>query len=353
MKKILSLLLGGVMLVSSIPVAFATNTYDSSNPESLGTQVSYVGNGAEAYTVTVPALMKPGDSANVNLQGTWSSDRVISVTADDTVKLYNQINNSDYKELTIHFEGFKQAGDNTQARSYDKTIRLDQMPSDALFGTWSGTFYYNVSIDELALADRYWTYGLNNGGMLDVTLNGNKIEAKMTDAFFEQEGITPEEFAEIVSQSTVQGQLLSGETGVESALVNVSYDGNTNTFSCDLIGAGWYIFVMNEESAANVLVFEKPTPPMLVYEKRYNLTYVEEGRDPADFADYIIFHEDGTATSVFGERVEVSTYGVFEEQVLDCNLFMFDGIDASIDTTNNTISVQGLFTSNWATYTLE
>lgn len=141
MKKILSLTLAALMVVSMVPTAFAADY-------TAGTKVEYVAADQTAYTITVPALLNPGQSGDVTLSGTWASDHTVKVTADKTVELVNSINNSDKKVLNISFAGIEKAGDNTQSRTYTEAVSVAEMPSDALFGTWSGKFNYNVELDD-------------------------------------------------------------------------------------------------------------------------------------------------------------------------------------------------------------
>ena len=153
-SKILSLLLVVAMLMSISVAAFATNTYDQDYTGDMGTNVSYVGGGAEGYTVTVPATLAPGSSGTVTVDGTWASNRVLNVTADDKVILTNSIDNSLTKELIVTFGGISKAGSNTVAiKNTDEgafsTVSVSEI-SNALFGTWSGTFYYNVSMQDSA-----------------------------------------------------------------------------------------------------------------------------------------------------------------------------------------------------------
>ena len=154
MKKILSLLLVGIMVVSMVPTAFATTDYSN------GTQVEYDaaeddtigdinGDGqpdnTEYYTVTVPALMAPGASGNVTAKGTWASNRKLIVTADEDVTLVNNISNGDEKVLDVTFPGIELAGSNISAVTDTKEVSIAGI-DNALFGTWSGTFYYNVEM---------------------------------------------------------------------------------------------------------------------------------------------------------------------------------------------------------------
>ena len=147
------------MVVSMVPTAFATTNYtngtdveyDAANDDTIG---DINGDGqpdnTEYYTVTVPALMAPGASGNVVAQGTWASNRKLVVTADDDVTLTNSINAADQKVLDVTFPGIELAGSNTTAVSDTKAVSVAGI-DNALFGTWSGTFYYNVDmVDNVA-----------------------------------------------------------------------------------------------------------------------------------------------------------------------------------------------------------
>ena len=140
MKKIISLALVACMLLSIIPMASATRDYTQ------GTQVVYTSSGTESYTITVPALLAPGGDGTVTLSGTWAENRVVTVTAESTVTLVNSINSADEKVLNIIFPTMAKDGNNEEAKTYTQPISVAAMPADALFGTWSGTFYYNVSV---------------------------------------------------------------------------------------------------------------------------------------------------------------------------------------------------------------
>ena len=161
MKKILSLLLVGIMVVSMVPTAFATTNYtngtdveyDAANDDTIG---DINGDGqpdnTEYYTVTVPALMAPGASGNVVAQGTWASNRKLTVTADDDVTLTNSINAADQKVLDVTFPGIELAGSNTAAVTDTKAVSVAGI-DNALFGTWSGTFYYDVEMVDVAAVE--------------------------------------------------------------------------------------------------------------------------------------------------------------------------------------------------------
>ena len=114
-----------------------------------GTQVIYTANNSESWTVTVPAQLAPGSSGDVVAQGTWGSDRKLVVTADETVTLANSINANDTKTLDIGFAGIELAGSNTAAVSATEAVGVADI-ENALFGTWSGTFYYDVEMKDVA-----------------------------------------------------------------------------------------------------------------------------------------------------------------------------------------------------------
>lgn len=131
LKQFLSTALALVMVFSlSIPV-FAAD---------YSTAVSYDGTGTERYVLTVPSQLKPGASGNVTLSGTWASNRHIAVTADKTVAMTGSLGGSETLDIT--FAGIDLAGDNEAAVSETKSVSVADL--DALFGTWTGTFYYNV-----------------------------------------------------------------------------------------------------------------------------------------------------------------------------------------------------------------
>ena len=154
MKKTLSLMLAIMMLVSTIPVAYATT--DVTN----GTQVEYdaaddttIGDNnndgspdnVEYYTVTVPAVLAPGGAGDVIAQGTWASNRKLNVTADTTVTLTNTINSADEKVLDVTFNGITLIGSNTAAVSATEVVSVGNIEA-ALFGTWAGVFEYQVEM---------------------------------------------------------------------------------------------------------------------------------------------------------------------------------------------------------------
>ena len=156
MKRFFPLMLAGVMAITSLPVAFATNIYNSNSPETdVGTQVVYKGNGTENYTITVPAQLNPGTGGNVTLTGTWASDRVVKVTAEKTVLMTSSLLSSDQQSLNVYFSDIVQEGNNVESITRTERVAVEAMPSNIMFGKWSGTFYYNVSVDDVDVGIRW------------------------------------------------------------------------------------------------------------------------------------------------------------------------------------------------------
>lgn len=152
MKKTLSLLLVLAMVFSLSMNVFATTDYTNGTQVSFNGEADNDGDGnpdaSEAYTVTVPAVMAPGDTATVIAEGTWASNRQLVVTADDTVTLTNSINSADQKVLDVTFAGIVKAGSNTAAVSDSAELSIANI-ENALFGTWSGLIEYDVEMQNI------------------------------------------------------------------------------------------------------------------------------------------------------------------------------------------------------------
>lgn len=168
MKKILSLALAALMVTSVLPVAYAADVdYQE------GTEVEYVSaddttigdsnsdgspDNKEYYTVTVPALLAPGDTGYVVAKGTWASNRKLVVgLKENSVTLANSINAADTKTLALTFANIELVGSNTAPVS---NVVAETAPNgtaisvaaieDALFGTWEGVFEYTVAMQDVA-----------------------------------------------------------------------------------------------------------------------------------------------------------------------------------------------------------
>lgn len=162
MKKVLSLVLAAIMLLSMVPTAFAAETADYTN----GTTVVYTAAASEAYTITVPAQLAPGGSGTVTLSGTWPSNTTVTVTADENVVLTNSISGANTKVLDVTFAGISEAGSNTEKQTFTETVSVEAI-TNALFGTWDGHFYYNVD----------WTKEIEVEGLGSITVqNPNGAE---------------------------------------------------------------------------------------------------------------------------------------------------------------------------------
>ena len=147
MKRLLSLSLATIMCFSSIPAAHAMlNQTDYA----AGTQVEYTATNNESYTITVPAHLQPGQTGTVTLEGSWAQNRVITVTADKTVTLTNNLKGSDSKTLDVYFDGIAAQGNNMSTQTFTKSVSVETIDK-ALFGTWSGKFNYNVAASDAAV----------------------------------------------------------------------------------------------------------------------------------------------------------------------------------------------------------
>ena len=227
MKKILSLGLAVTMAMAAMPAAYAADY-------TAGTQVEYIAD-ADAnreYTITVPALLNPGQSGAVTLKGKWASNETVKVTADATVELTNSINSNDKKVLNIGFNGIEKAGDNTVERTYTENVSVAAMPADALFGTWSGKFNYNVEFDDgiaptvmfydvkyMATAedDNTWLMFKDNGEIWTggpTKPEGLNIGTYTTKAQALQNPIYPGDFSEDGYQFIIRGTSLDGKVYV-------------------------------------------------------------------------------------------------------------------------------------------
>lgn len=142
------------------------------------TEVVYEGQGTAQYTITVPALLAPGGSGDVVASGTWASNCKVKVTADTEVVLTNSINANDQKVLDVTFAGINLAGSNTEAVTDTKVVSVADI-DNALFGTWSGKFNYNVEFVEL----------------IKFTVS-SRWDSNDKNDFIAEEGMTWAEFAE-------------------------------------------------------------------------------------------------------------------------------------------------------------
>ena len=156
-RKIASLVLALVMVFAFCISVFAgdtSNTITEQTTDGKGTSVvTYTGNAQQSYTVTVPATINvkaEGDAASdtVSVSGEWASNFHLKVTCDDTVTLTNNLDQTT-KNLIVRFAGIDKSGDNTKTVTDSKTITVDNI-TGALFGTWTGTLNYTVTLAKVA-----------------------------------------------------------------------------------------------------------------------------------------------------------------------------------------------------------
>lgn len=140
MKKILSLALAAMMVVSVLPVAYAADTVGVSE----GTVVEVVGTKASAYEVAVPAKMNPGQTGTVSVSGNWGAAETLTVTAPDTVEL---VNGDRSMEVGVTFAGITKAGHDVDAVSASADVAIDAVDTSTFFGTWTGLIEYTVEFD--------------------------------------------------------------------------------------------------------------------------------------------------------------------------------------------------------------
>ena len=192
MKRIVSLLLAGVMMVSAVPVTYAADTQDYS----MGTKVTFTAANNENYTITVPAALNPGQSGTVTLDGYWPDSKTVTVTAEKTVTLKNSIKAADTKTLNVTFLGISEAGSNTSKQTFTEPVSVEGI-SNALFGTWSGKFNYNVDSveEEVPPAENYiGTVSADN----TITLSGVESAGTYTLRYANANGAL-ENYADICS----------------------------------------------------------------------------------------------------------------------------------------------------------
>lgn len=146
MKRILSILMAALLLVSAIPAAYAAEgEHDYSN----GTQITLVGtqeNQGAQWTVTVPAKMQPGQTGTVKAEGTWAADQFINVHAPQTVTLTYGAQSMDVAVTFGADCGFAKIGSNTDEVTYSTEIKVAE--ANRLFGTWEGIIEYEVKLIE-------------------------------------------------------------------------------------------------------------------------------------------------------------------------------------------------------------
>lgn len=137
LRSILSL---AMVFCMSIPVfaEYSTSVVYDADAESGVT---------ENWELTVPAEMAPGATAQVTATGNWASNRKLTVSSPASVAMTNSLGSGN-KTLAITFDGIDQVGSNTEDMSISEDITVANI-TNALFGTWSGTFDYTVAMSDV------------------------------------------------------------------------------------------------------------------------------------------------------------------------------------------------------------
>lgn len=300
MKKTISLFLTFLLMFSICPMSFAAGHE---------TLVSYDTQGVSEYLLTVPATLAPGSSSTVKLDGSWPSNETINVTADSTVSLTNSIDSST-KVLDISFNGISQAGDNTKSISVSETISIDTI-ENALFGVWSGEFYYNVSVKDSSCPLQFGrTYGIadsetQSGMFFLFNEDGSGMMASI-------------ENGEVSSQALPIGSFLFEGTEIYSA-----DEGDIS----DTDGDG-YILAATVSSSGDEVYFEDG-PTLYLIENESNINYGNLYSATSDgITVNIVFYENGSLL--------VSGGGYYLGSYMNTSI----GILAEINSTMSLIEVQ-------------
>ena len=180
-KKFFGIAFASVLTFLSIPLIFATNT----NNYNQGTEVVYQSTLSEEWTITVPAKLSPNQSGTVTLQGYWPSNRTIHVSAPDTVTLTNNLLSSNKKDLPITFTAISATGNNNRPQTFTSEVAVGAI-TNALFGKWSGTFYYNVNVTTANTTFTYFFPDAIHSQLFTVALSEDSITIEPSDLFYEE-----------------------------------------------------------------------------------------------------------------------------------------------------------------------
>ena len=231
MKKII--LIMGLIVISFFGyISFASGDYSN------GTLVEYVGTGSESYSVVVPAKLAPGDEGVVELYGTWGSNHAINVTSDESVDLVNSLNSNDKRTLDVFFDGISAFGDDSKEQFFDNDILVDEMPSDVLFGTWSGKFNYYVEMkDKITFQCNAYYYNVPEGMTF-----ADYVDSEYNDGY----DIDGNETSRFMIEEDSNGDLyVTLEPGGMAALYYLDAENNYKVLTPDVvITEGFHCFVI-------------------------------------------------------------------------------------------------------------
>lgn len=148
MKKLISMIVVCTLVLGLGVPALASG---------YSTTASYVGTAAEEITITVPAsLIAGGDAGYVTVSGAWPANKVVSISAPSLVTLTNSLTTAE-ANAAIDFDGIALGGSDTGTVSTSEEISVatpipkgvENVMENAvvMFGAWTGTFNYMVSVD--------------------------------------------------------------------------------------------------------------------------------------------------------------------------------------------------------------
>lgn len=170
MKKILSLALAALMMVSVLPVAYAADV-----DYQTGTNVKVVGDGGEYY-VTVPASLEPGQTGTVTAYGKWASSETVKVWTNETVEVTHS-ETGEKTTVNVAFDGIESLGNDLEDMEVTADISIDK--GEIRFGEWTGVIEYNVEFDD-GIADPVMFYGVKYHST-DSSINQRMNFAKNTE----------------------------------------------------------------------------------------------------------------------------------------------------------------------------
>lgn len=296
MKKILSLALAVLMLVSALPVAYAA---EGETSHENGTQITYIGSQEEAaggsgavWTVTVPAKMQPGQTGTVTAQGTWATDQFINVHAPETVTLTYGAQSMDVDISWANEScGFSKIGSNTETVTHSVDITVAE--ASRLFGEWTGLIEYTVALIE-------------NG---DVNRDGMITEDDVTR--IQQHMLTdPEKHVDL----STEGQLYADING----------DGNLN-----ILDVVFLRLAVDSKCSPNAV---NAVQPVTIVSYSYNgaiVPYIDEvWTDKEAYPNAIITASEDRVTLMFGK---ISSFDGETITMQDASLYIYTDSQAVVE----------------------
>ncbi len=180
MKKLVSMVLAVLMILSLSTVIFAAETKLSTSVTATGSQnptenltngfvdqdgdttdkddTKYVGSDGSDYYITVPAtLSTKGQAGTITIAGVWPTGSTLEFTTSDTVILTNQSVSETPKVLDVTIkEGdtaltanenkytISLAGDSKATTKFNKQYSISVEEWNPALGNWTGTIEYAV-----------------------------------------------------------------------------------------------------------------------------------------------------------------------------------------------------------------